>query len=56
MSFKGTSGHKSKQAVRSRNIFQRMYRQKTIAPDVIRIEMICFGQSTLLKYWSRTFD
>ena len=52
MSSKGTPDHQSKQSVN----LETMCRSKTIAPNIIRMEMICFGQSTLLKYCSRTLD
>ena len=46
---KGAFDHKSKQAVN-----QETY--VTIVPNIIRMEMICFGQSTLLKSCSRMFE
>ena len=46
---KGPFDHKSKQAVNQETYL-------TIVPNTIRMEMICFGQSTLLKSCSKTFD
>ena len=47
--------HKSKQAV-NQGTYLKEYIDKRLLPNIIRMEIICFGQSTLFKYCLRKFD
>ena len=55
ISSKGASGHQNKQAVNQETYLKECI-DKRLLPFIVRMEIICFGQSTLLKYCSRTFD
>ena len=55
ISSKGASGHKSKQAI-NQETYLKEYIDKRLLPFIVRMEIICFSQSTLLKYCSRMFN
>ena len=55
ISSKGASDHKSKQTVNQETYLKECI-DKRLLLFIVRMEIICFDQSTLLKYCSRTFD
>ena len=50
MSSKVASDRKSKQAVNQETYWNECIDKRTIAPNIIRMEIICFDQSASLKY------